>query len=499
MPHLNSQRSSRFLFFFWAVLIASFFTYFYNYQSPPYVFWDEPYHIASAQKYLNSVYFMEQHPPLGKLLIALGEKLVKANEANNQFINTDYATNFPSDFSFAGYRFFPTLLAWLTAPLLYVIFFLINRNPKTSALFSCLYIFDNALIVHNRGAMIDSTLLFFSVLMIAMFLFIVRFSDRVRWIVPTLFFLGFTFGLVMTTKLVGLIMILLFIPLAYVLRSQRQHLPQYFSCALLGFLISFCGVWYIHFALGTTVNPVLNNSGYYQASQSYKDALTNKKTGSPAMFPVMLRDSIKYVGFYNKGVPKLDLTKPDENGSPFFFWPIGAKSINYRWHSAGTDTYRYLYLQANPVVWAIGLFGVITALAMAIATAFFPLKKPFSHRVLLFTFLGMYLSYMAAISQLDRVMYLYHYFTPLIFSFILFVIVFDDIHLIGNKKLRQSVRSSFVTCVAVAIVVSFFLYRPLTYYGAISNAALTRLAVVSLWDLHCVNCPRTYWLVQPAK
>ncbi|MCK4907948.1 MAG: phospholipid carrier-dependent glycosyltransferase, partial [Spirochaetes bacterium] len=55
------------------VLILSLVTFFSYYQFPNYVFWDENYHIASAQKYINGVMFMEPHPPLGKMIIAAGE------------------------------------------------------------------------------------------------------------------------------------------------------------------------------------------------------------------------------------------------------------------------------------------------------------------------------------------------------------------------------------------------------------------------------------------
>ena len=82
------------------VLVLSFFTYFWNYTNPPYLYWDENYHIASAQKYQNGVYFMEPHPPLAKLLIAAGEALVDANPEDDQFIGTDYAKDLPAGFSF---------------------------------------------------------------------------------------------------------------------------------------------------------------------------------------------------------------------------------------------------------------------------------------------------------------------------------------------------------------------------------------------------------------
>ena len=85
------------------VLLLSYFTYVHNYASPAALFWDENYHIASAQKYLNGVFFMEPHPPLGKLLIAWGEKLLNENPVDNQFIATDYGKTLPNGFSFYGF------------------------------------------------------------------------------------------------------------------------------------------------------------------------------------------------------------------------------------------------------------------------------------------------------------------------------------------------------------------------------------------------------------
>src|SRR3989338_7153839 len=123
-------------FFLLVILVFSYFTYFHQYQYPPHVFWDENYHIASAQKYLNKVYFMEQHPPLGKLLIALGEKIIDANPVDNAFIGTDYATNFAPVFSFAGYRFFPALLGWMTALLLFGIFLVLTGRALWAVLLS---------------------------------------------------------------------------------------------------------------------------------------------------------------------------------------------------------------------------------------------------------------------------------------------------------------------------------------------------------------------------
>src|SRR5437879_5125374 len=145
------------------VLFISYCTYFRNYWYPPNIFWDETYHIASAYKYLHQVMFMEPHPPLGKLLIALGEYLFHPNMHINitSFLTTDAIGTAPAGFSFVGVRFFPALLATLSADLFFFILYTLSKNLFLSFLFSSLYLFDNALIVHSRGAMLEGIQIFF--------------------------------------------------------------------------------------------------------------------------------------------------------------------------------------------------------------------------------------------------------------------------------------------------------------------------------------------------
>ena len=62
------------------ILTIAYFTYFRNYSTPARLIWDERYHITSANKYLNSVFFLHNHPPLGKMFIALGEYIFQPNK-----------------------------------------------------------------------------------------------------------------------------------------------------------------------------------------------------------------------------------------------------------------------------------------------------------------------------------------------------------------------------------------------------------------------------------
>jgi dolichyl-phosphate-mannose-protein mannosyltransferase len=483
------------------VLITSFFSYFYRYNFPASPFWDEPYHIAAAQKYMNGVFFMEPHPPLGKLLIALGEKITKSNslEKNSAFLQTDYATSLGEGYSFTGYRLFPALLGWLTAPLLFFIFLWFTRNPALSTIFSFLYIFDNAQIVHSRGAMVDSPATFLGVAMILLFLHIQDSSNKNLWKLSILSsFFGIAFGLIMATKLVGLIFILLFPCVIYQLFPSTRKIVLFLSISVLSAIIAYVAVWHTHFSIAKTIVPELHTNGYYTSSEEYKSYLTTGTTSSLRHFGLMLRDSFAYMDQYEKGVPRLDLCKQDENGSPSYYWPFGARTINYRWEKSGDDM-RYLYLQSNPVGWACGLIGIVLAAFLLLTRVFNPTKEKLQHGFLLLVFYGLYVGYMIAISLIPRVMYLYHYFIPLLLSYILFVLAIINIRYVGRWKVDENRRLLAMTFLAIAIFGAYQAYKPLTYYEPISGKSVERLSIVPLWELTCVGCTKVSPLVVPQQ
>ena len=293
------------------VLYLSCLNYFRNYWYPPHLFWDENYHIASAYKYLNQVMFMEPHPPLGKLFIALGEYIFHPNENldTTYFLTTDYIKDIPPGFSFVGVRFFPVLFATLAAVLFFFILYKISKNPHLSFLFSSFYLFDNALIVHNRGAMLEGIQIFF---ILAAFLYFLILFDVKKINNLQYFIMGLLVGLAVSVKLTGAIMVLTFIPLfaKSILNSDQlkkpyenelriSHLHQlvwlypvffytqknlspstivktFLSKAMLFFLaisLIFCGVYYVHGMLGKNIVE----DRYYATSAVYAQILADKQ------------------------------------------------------------------------------------------------------------------------------------------------------------------------------------------------------------------------------
>lgn len=478
------------------ITVASFCTYFLGYTYPQAPYWDENGYIAIAQKYVDGVMFLSDHPPLGSMLIALGEGMIQPNTQidTSSFTSTNFVKNIPKGYSFEGIRFFPVLFAWLSAILIFFTFYLFQKNPHLAALFSALYIFDNALIVHSKGAMLEGIQIFFILLAIFYFAYLLQIKKHIHgW---NYFLLGVVIALPALTKITGLIVWPLF--LFVFLYEQKAHLKQWkqqlvplikkFALRLLltlaGFGLIFCLVWYVHFSMGKIVAGTNN----YGISEEYKTILRDRATGDIRNFPVMLKDALGYISRYSDGVPKLDACKPGgENGSSPTLWPLGGKAINYRWEKTDDGAVKYMYLQTNPLVWLVGLAGIVISLVLIMSRVFFGLEiKNKRSFYLILSFVILYIGYMTVMLRIERVMYLYHYFIPLIFSFILaylsFNYIVDEDRLRNNKKVVYGV----LIVAMLAIVMTFNFFSPLTYYGALTKDQFYERSWLKAWQLKAI-------------
>ncbi|MGC8765806.1 MAG: phospholipid carrier-dependent glycosyltransferase [Brevinematia bacterium] len=482
--------------YFWSCFLLAgllgFVAVFTAYWYPNGLFWDENYHIASAQKYIDGVMFMEPHPPLGKQILALGEAIFNAFGLNkgidkSSFLTTDYITSVPEGFSFAGFRFFSVFFAFLSSFFIFLIFYLIFSNPLYALLFSSFYIFENAIIMHSRGAMLEGIQLFFVILSTFYFIYLIKVKNGRKLL--DYFLLAIFAGLAISVKVNSMIVLLFFVFLAWEdyreeilkLKFSLGFIKDFFlkaTVSVVGVLLVVFLSFYAHFAI---CNRVVSGR-YYQASNEYKEILAAHKTTDVRYFPVMLRDYISYIILYEKGVPKWDPTKKGENGSPAFTWPFGYKSINYRW-TKWRGKVAYLYLQGNPLIWLCGLLGVFLSIVFVVSKIFFGAKIKDSQRFRWISYFVMsYLFYLYTMFNIERVMYLYHYFIPLIFSFILFALIFYEFfgeYIEKNDRLMLVATSIF----ALEIFAVFLFYSPFTYYIPIDSIQFMKRVWTKIWDL----------------
>ncbi len=189
-------------------------------------------------------------------------------------------------------------------------------------------------------------------------------------------------------------------------------------------------------------------------------------------------------------MPRLDVCKPGENGSAARDWPLGGKTINYRWNKVsdnGLTKVDYTYLVANPVVWWSVLVGIVLSTGLLIARFVFAAPVRDTRQFgWIAVFTGLYLAYMLAIAQIERVMYLYHYLLPLVIGVINLALVWD--YLFGERLRAGSwhARANLGAFVALAAVV-FWFFAPLTYGWPLGAEEVELRQWLGLWKLEPVR------------
>lgn len=480
------------------LLLVSCITVGTRYWQPESLFWDENYHVASAHKELAGVMYMENHPPLGKMLIALGEAAVGANADldTNALLHTDHVSQaqLPPSFSFAGLRLPSVLGLILAAPLLYFVLFELSGSRAVALAFALLLPLDNAWVTHGRAAMLEGIQLPLVLLSLWLFARGIRPGQRLRlWLY---LLLGASIGLALAVKLNAAPLLLLPpVWLGVELWRQRQTLSPARaagravaagSLTVAGVACVFVAVFWVHIAS----SPKVIDGRTYKASPEFVEALRNQQSGSPSTLLIGLRDHLRYIAEYSDGVPRFNACSPGENGSPALHWPLGGKTINYRWSKVdddGVTKVDYTYLVANPVVWLSVLAGILLSFSLLVSWLVFGLR-PRDPQILLgiAVLCALYFGYMIAMLQVERVMYLYHYLLPLVFGIVnlglVFRYVFGDTLARGDWHPRLNL-GGFVALVLLA----FFYFAPFTYGWPMDEAQVERRAWLQVWKLEPIR------------
>lgn len=480
------------------LLLAACVTYLSFYGEPRALFWDENYHIASAQKHIDGVMYMEPHPPLGKMLMAVSETVLGTNQERDKsaFNGTDYldGDNLPSDMSFYGFRLPSSLLMALSVLFLYGTLSRLCGNRHIAAAFSCLLIFDNALVIHARAAMLEGIQLFFILAAVYYTVRIITNPAPIRLRHYAL--LGVLIGLAIAVKINASILLLLFVFVYGVdqwpaiqqwrWRSLFLRLFQSVPAGVLPMLAVIGAVFYLHIGMGTELAP----HSQYKASPAYLTHIRQGETWSPAAFKVGMQDHWRYMSEYADGVPRLDVCKPGENGSSAVGWPLGTKTINYRWskHTVdGVTKVRYHTLVPNPVVWFSVAIGVVLSLGLIISRVVY--QQPVADRRLFYwisAFTTLYISYMLVILQIERVMYLYHYLVPLVFGMINLALVCSYLF---RHEIQLNRRHLWINLTAFVALVftAFILLAPFTYSWELTEGQFNARNWFDYWKLELVR------------
>ncbi|MCX6113446.1 MAG: phospholipid carrier-dependent glycosyltransferase [Proteobacteria bacterium] len=476
------------LFYCFLVLTVSYFTYFHDYYKPDMAYYDEHHYIIHAERYIHRIVFFDTNPPLGKMFIALGEKLFNPNKNVNmeEQLERGYIFLAPMEgFSFVGVRFFPALFGLLNGLLIFLIFYGLSKNHFLSLMFGSLYLFENSSIVHFRGALLDSTLVFFSFLTILYFIYLYEKKEKKTLI--NYFVLGLLTGLAVFTKMVGFILVLLLLFLLFKELKVKELFKQVMSY-LLGLCVICFAVYYIHVALGSNIildHDIRDMEIKVGASNEYIQMIKNKDIYNPLKLYIPMKDYFNYMRAPKESLPMLNA----EIGSSPLGWPIGIKNISYVFagDEVNSNKWWYLNFQGNPVNWGFGLLALLLSVCLIIAKITFKIKisntRIYSY-ILIFT--SLYVGYMITVTliAMERILYIHTYLLPLFFSFILFFLVFNYIfeeYIIKKDKVLYVL----IFLLMAQIFYVYYLTSPVTYGKSITYLECEKTRLINFWEDDC--------------
>jgi dolichyl-phosphate-mannose-protein mannosyltransferase len=444
--------------------IFALITRFWGLFSPRAVVWDELHYERFTGAYFTGNYYVDVHPPLGKLLFAAAAKLLG--------ISGDIlASSQPAPLL----RVLPALAGTLIIPLAYLLLRELGSGRRTATFGALLLLIDNALLVQSRFILPDIILLLFGMLAVLAYAY-ARHAEggaRFAWVAVA----AAAGGIAVSIKWTGLSALGL-VGLVWVIEAVRDPRRQWRAIAgeaALFIVIPaaiYFGAFAVHFALlphgRRRSDPIM--SAETRAIMKSSGISPLPDTAPPPSFAKSLVDLNEQMESINASWAYTE----HPAASKWYTWPIAKHSIGY-WNEtdASTGTERWIILFANPMVWwGVMLASIVIVIALIRRSAALAPKRAVLS-VLAIGYLGNFVPF----AFIHRPMFLYHYFFALVYS-VLFAAVGigalagwdgDD-----EKFWRFPGANSrrIFSGVAVVATITFLYLIPISYGWSISSAGM---------------------------
>ena len=435
------------------VIVLSAIVHFVGLTYPRQVVFDEVHWGQSVNAYCcNGQRQFDVHPPHGKLLITLGAVLggykgdLTFDRIGQPF--TDQPVFF--------LRLMPALAGIAIAPLFLLLLRYLGASLPAALFGALMIVFDNAILLETRLMLFDGILVAAELGALVC----VMAADRA----PTTgkarlqaALCGAFAGLSVGTKFTGLVApALVFLYIGRRVMVRRQDWGRWLERSALivaAGLVVYLGGWAIHFA--RTPNPGPADAFHPTTGQFFHDLWVTHTTMLSANF-------------------SMALTHPD--ASRPLTWPL-MKVAPYFWAGDGAS----IYLLGNPVVWwgASLLFVVFVVDTLLMKVTRLRVEAPGAARKgVWLPFIGFLFAYLPFFA-ITRVIFLYHYLTPLVFSIAFVVLWLDAAGWIRGDDWSGQ-RKSYYVAIA-ALVIGFLLVSPLTYGFSLGSYDEWLASVIRSW------------------
>lgn len=387
--------------------------------------------------------FFDVHPPPAKLLLAGAAKMGGyGGTVPFERIGQSFGSESP-----VAVRWLPALIGALLPLIVFLLIRQLGGSRPISFLGGLMLAFDNSLIVESRVIglnMIQLTATFGS---LSLFLHALRRDVKLPWL--CLMGAGSTAAFAVGSKFTGIAIFGLFVVILArpLLRHRDRKLILSALWRLVWVMIPAIAVylvsWQVHYQLLKAPGP---GDPYYRVKgQFVEDTLQ------------LHRLMFKLSAGLKAGHP---------SASRWYMWPGMRKTIFY-W----TGQNRAIYLCGNPLVWfgtgfmLLVIFGIVGLSRITTVNVLPARGSPIS--TLWVPAAGWVISYFPFM-LMTRPMFLYHYFTPLIFGLIVVLLWLDRAEWIISSRLTGQRRSFYV--VAGLLIAAFLFLVPVTYGFSVPQA-----------------------------
>lgn len=451
--------------------------YLFNLDQPRAPYWDENYYLTAVARYAEDRAQFASHPPLGLMLLAIGDRVVGANDTVDleglASVKTVGETKLPADYRVGSVRLASALFGVAIILTVHAILLSARFEPVAAAAAATLVAFETAFIVQFRAAQLDAFQIEFALICIGFTMAAARRgAHRSRALL--LAGAGAAAGAAAMVKLDGVLLAagpatVLLMSLAPRWKSARCWVATMvaggaFTLALIGVVASVYCVQTLWCRKPLDFGSPAAAIDARFMSTTYQHYLDGRRPWSPEIVGAAIRDSVAFMLNDQAGIGL-----SDPNGSSPWLQPLGVKPINYRWDSQGGTT-RYVQLVANPINWTLSAIGLAIALLLVgrqglVGTAGRTRELVRQLAPIVATAMAFYLGHGALGAH--RVMYLYHYFLPELLGVLCLAFLARDLAQRAPRWRRRLEIASWSAVVASAA--AFLWLAPLVYHRPLTH------------------------------
>lgn len=439
---------------FLIILGVSSFTHFAFFGQPNQTVFDEVHFGKFVSGYLAGEYFFDIHPPLGKLLFS---GIAYLGGFSPEFSFDNIGTIFPNN-HYLALRSMPMLAGTLLPLVIFAVALQLGFSPAASFLAGILTALDGALITQSRFILLDAFLLLFGFSALLFYLKFLKQTGLNHGQFQYLWLAGIFGALAGSIKWTGFSFLgWIFFLEAWRNRFWLKHFREIFS-PLFSLMFIPLLIYFAIFAMHFQLLPKSGPGDAFMSPGFQKTLLGNSHQKDPNIQPVGLLKKFTELN-YQMYSANQRLTATHPYGSRWYTWPLLVKPI-YFWNKSeplpsGAVAERKIYLLGNPLIWW-GSTVAILYLGLNLLVNKFKKKKGDGP---VYWILGAYFLNLLPFIGVHRVMFLYHYFIPLLFA------------ILGLSYLADKSKKPERTAVLLIIsaVFLFLYFAPLTYGLPLTN------------------------------